>query len=85
MKILCPTWHNKAFSQKSIEEGLDIHGVRFDVFALDDGGNAIEIEMQVLDTGSIPKRMRYYGSINDMQMLEKGSHTSGSRIPMSLS
>ena len=59
-------------SQKSIEEGLDIHGVRFDIFALDDEGNAVEIEMQVQDTGSIPKRMRYYCSINDMQMLEKG-------------
>lgn len=28
--------------------------------------------MQVLDTGNLPKRLRFYGSLADTQMLEKG-------------
>ena len=27
--------------------------------------------MQVLDTGNLPKRLRFYGSMTDTQMLEK--------------
>ena len=63
-------------SQKSIEEGMDIHGVRFDIFATDDGGNTIVMEMQVQVAGTTPRRFRYYGSMADMQMLEKGLHYS---------
>ena len=59
-------------SQKSVEIGQDIHGVRFDIFATGDNGTVIEIEMQVLDTGNLPKRLRYYSSMIDTQMLEKG-------------
>ena len=63
-------------SQKSIEEGMDIHGVRFDIFATDDRGNTIVVEMQVQLAGATPKRFRYYSSLSDMQMLEKGMHYS---------
>ena len=59
-------------AQQPVEAGLDIHGVRFDIFVTDDTGRAIEIEMQVVDTGSLPKRIRYYVSMADQQMLEKG-------------
>ena len=59
-------------SQETVEIGMDIHGVRFDIFATDDNGSAIEIEMQVINTGALPKRMRFYGSMVDMQLLEKG-------------
>lgn len=59
-------------SQKSIEIGLDIHGVRLDVFAKLSDGTAVDVEMQVLNVDNLPKRMRYYSSISDMQMLEKG-------------
>lgn len=59
-------------AQKPIEIGMDIHGVRFDIFALDDNGTAIEIEMQVLNTGALPKRMRFYSALADTQILEKG-------------
>ena len=59
-------------AQQSVETGLDIHGVRFDIFVMDETGRAIEIEMQVIDTGSLPKRVRYYVSMADQQMLEKG-------------
>jgi len=50
-----------------------IHGVRFDVFGTLEDGTAVDIEMQVLNTGNLPKRMRYYGSMADVQMLEKGT------------
>ncbi len=59
-------------AQKTVEIGPDIHGVRFDVFAELDDGNTVEIEMQVLNTGNLPKRIRFYGSMADTQMLEKG-------------
>ena len=62
----------KIDGQKTIEIGPDIHGVRFDVFATMEDGGIVDIELQVLNTGNLPKRIRYYGSMADMQMLEKG-------------
>ena len=59
-------------AQKEIEIGADIHGVRFDIFATLEVGTVVEIEMQVFDTGNLPKRLRYYSSMADTQMLEKG-------------
>ena len=59
-------------AQKTVEIGPDIHGVRFDVFVELEDGSVVEIEMQVLDTGNLPKRLRFYGSMADTQMLEKG-------------
>ena len=63
----------KVEAQKTIEIGPDIHGVRFDVFGTLEDGSTVDIEMQVLNTGNLPKRMRYYGSMADVQMLEKGT------------
>ena len=62
--------------QKSEEEGMDSHGVRFDVFVKDETGRVIDIEMQVLNTGDLPLRMRYYRSVVDTQMLGKGESYS---------
>jgi predicted transposase/invertase (TIGR01784 family) len=59
-------------AQKSVDPGKDIHGVRFDVYATDDAGDAIEFEMQVLNTDNIPRRMHYYGSMVDSVMLDRG-------------
>ena len=59
-------------SQKSVEIGVDIHGVRFDIFVALEDGSIVEIEMQVLDNGNLPKRLRFYSSMADTQMLEKG-------------
>ena len=58
--------------QKPIELGQDIHGVRFDIFAVSETGDVIEVEMQVYGSGSLPKRLRYYGSMADSMMLDKG-------------
>jgi len=59
-------------AQRAIEIGTDIHGVRFDIFVTLEDGSIVEIEMQVLDMGNLPKRLRFYGSMADTQMLEKG-------------
>ncbi len=58
--------------QKTIEAGLDIHGVRFDIFATGRDGTVVEIEMQVINTGHLPKRLRFYGSMADSMVLDKG-------------
>ena len=56
-------------AQKAEKDGLDTHGVRFDIFVRDESGRAIEIEMQVLNTGNLPLRIRFYCSMIDTQML----------------
>ena len=56
-------------AQKSEKDGLDTHGVRFDIFVKDETGRVIEIEMQVLNTGNLPLRIRFYCSMIDTQML----------------
>ena len=59
-------------AQKTIEIGKDIHGVRFDIFVKSSDGTAITIEMQVLNHGNLPRRIRYYSSMADSDMLDKG-------------
>ena len=56
-------------AQKSEKDGLDTHGVRFDIFVKDENRRVIEIEMQVLNTGNLPLRIRFYCSMIDTQML----------------
>lgn len=58
--------------QRTIDIGVDIHGVRFDILATLDDGTEVDIEMQVYENEYLPKRLRYYGSIADMDMLERG-------------
>ncbi|MBQ8913370.1 MAG: Rpn family recombination-promoting nuclease/putative transposase [Lachnospiraceae bacterium] len=58
-------------AQKSVELGKDIHGVRFDIYVKSNDGTVIQIEMQVLNQGNLPRRLRYYGSMCDADMLEK--------------
>ena len=59
--------------QKPVEVGPDIHGARFDIFATEESGITIDIEMQILCDKSLPKRIRYYNSMEDMTMLDKGA------------
>ncbi len=59
-------------AQKTESDGADTHSVRFDIFVKDKTGRVIEIEMQVLNTGNLPLRIRFYGSMLDMQMLNPG-------------
>ncbi|MBR1439273.1 MAG: Rpn family recombination-promoting nuclease/putative transposase [Synergistaceae bacterium] len=49
--------------QKSLNEGIFMHGVRFDVYTRTNNGEIIDVEMQMSDTGNLPKRTRAYHSM----------------------
>ena len=46
-------------TQQAVEIGMDIRGVRFDIFVTLEDQRVIDIEMQVLNRGNLPKRMRF--------------------------
>lgn len=58
--------------QKSIEPDADARSVRLDVYVRDDKEKVYDIEMQVADTKELPKRSRYYQSMLDLQLIDKG-------------
>lgn len=49
--------------QKSLTEGVFMHGVRFDVYTRTDKGEIIDVEIQAADTGNLLKRIRAYHSM----------------------
>ncbi len=59
-------------SQKVMDITYDSHGVRLDVYVEDDQKNAYNIEMQTVSKRDLRKRIRYYGSMLDLSMIEKG-------------
>ena len=59
-------------SQKEIEPKYDGRGVRLDVYAEDDAGTVFDIEMQAAYKRNLPKRMRYYQGMIDMNLIERG-------------
>ena len=60
--------------QKNIEPDMDAHGVRLDVYVKDNENVVYDIEIQVSDTKELPKRSRYYQSMIDLQLIDKGQH-----------
>ena len=58
--------------QKSIRTDADAKSVRLDVYVRDGKGTVYDIEMQVTNTKELPKRTRYYQSMIDLQMIDKG-------------
>ncbi len=61
-------------AQKSIHPDADAKSVRLDVYVSDDKGTVYDIEMQMADTKELPKRTRYYQSMIDLQLIDKGEH-----------
>ena len=61
-------------AQKGIRPDVDAKSVRLDVYVRDGKGTVYDIEMQVADTKELPKRSRYYQSMIDLQMIDKGQH-----------
>lgn len=61
--------------QKSIQPNADAKSVRLDVYVKDGKGTVYNIEMQVTNTKELPKRTRYYQSMIDLQLIDKGSET----------
>ena len=60
-------------SQKPIEITADGKGVRFDVYMEDDDSTVYDIEMQMTTYEDLPKRMRYYQSMIDLNLIERGA------------
>ena len=60
-------------SQKTIELTADAKGIRLDVYVEDGKGTVYNIEMQATSNRNLKKRMRYYQSMIDLNILEKGA------------
>ena len=58
--------------QKAIKPDADAKSVRLDVYVRDDKNTTYDIEMQVVNTGELPKRTRFYQAMLDLQMIDKG-------------
>lgn len=46
--------------------------IRLDVYVADDVGTVYDLEMQITSHKNLPKRMRYYQGMIDLNLLEKG-------------
>ncbi|MCI8301109.1 MAG: Rpn family recombination-promoting nuclease/putative transposase [Lachnospiraceae bacterium] len=58
--------------QKTIKEDFDAKGVRLDAYVNDGKGTVYDIEMQAVTSKYLPKRTRYYQSMIDLQLVDKG-------------
>lgn len=59
-------------SQKSIDVSAGSNGIRLDVYVEDDKHTVFNLEMQTTGKRDLPKRMRYYQGMIDLNILEKG-------------
>ena len=50
----------------------DAKSIRLDVYVKDNENIVYNIEMQASDTKELPKRSRYYQSLIDLQLIDKG-------------
>lgn len=63
--------------EKTIEARTDSKGIRLDVYVEEKGSNrSFDVEMQVVNSDNIDKRMRYYQGLIDMDKLKRGQHYS---------
>ena len=60
--------------QKTIKPDMDARSVRLDVYVKDNKNTVYDIEMQVSDTKELPERSRYYQSMIDLQLVDKGQY-----------
>lgn len=61
-------------SQETIDIMADAKSVRLDVYVEDDKNTVYNIEMQTTLKDNLPKRMRYYQGMIDLNILEKGEN-----------
>lgn len=59
-------------TQKTIDLSLRAKGIRLDVYVEDDQNTVFNLEMQTSDNRNLPKRMRYYQGVIDLNILDKG-------------
>lgn len=62
-----------AESQKTVEATYDGKGIRLDVYVDDEAGTVYDLEMQSALHADLPKRMRYYQGIIDLNLIERGA------------
>ena len=58
--------------QKTIKEDFEAKGIRLDAYVNDGKGTAYDIEMQAVTSKYLPRRTRYYQSMIDLQLVNKG-------------
>ena len=58
--------------QKEIKPDADARSICLDVYTKDDKDRVFDIEMQMTETKELPKRSRYYHSMLDLQLIDKG-------------
>ena len=62
--------------EKTIEIRPDSKGIRLDVYTMDEEQRVYDIDMQVDNYENLPHRTRYYHSMIDLELLEKGKDYS---------
>ena len=60
--------------QESIRMDKESKGIRLDVFVKDNKNTAFCVEMQTRNEDNLPKRSRYYQSLIDLELLDRGQH-----------
>ena len=60
--------------QKVIDVTYDATDVRLDVYCEDEKNTVYSIEMQVTDQRNLPKRIRYYHDMIDLNIIDKGEN-----------
>ena len=58
--------------QKTIKEDFEAKGIRLDAYVNDGKGTVYDIEMQAVTSKYLPRRTRYYQSMIDLQLVNKG-------------
>lgn len=59
-------------NQKTIEHRYDSRGIRLDVYVNDDENTVYDLEMQTILKRDLPKRMRYYQGMIDLNLIQRG-------------
>ena len=62
--------------QKTIDKQYGSKGIRLDVYVEDDKNTVYNIEIQTTMFKSLPKRMRYYQGLIDLNIIDKGEEYS---------
>ena len=60
--------------QKTIDVNYGYKGVRLDVYCEDDAHPVYSVEIQTTDQRNLPKRIRYYRDMIDINVLDKGGN-----------
>ena len=59
---------------RTVQKSISAKGVQLDVYVKDSDGNVYDFEMQVAAVSDLPRRLRYYSSMLDLEHTERGSH-----------